>query len=180
MIFDGLRFLQINLHHCRDANDAFIKYAIDFNINIALIQDPYIFDGAIAGLPPNWPFFLSNKLSCAIIFTNPDYIALESFVSDNCVFISLNTRNGIVFIGSYYSPPSGDLDVELTEWSGLFPNFDNIVIGGDFNVPFQTLGYSRDSERTDILLEHIYTNNLCIIKIGCSSFTCPRKPHRKA
>lgn len=113
MIFDALRFLQINLHQCRNANDAFIKYAIEFNINIALIQDPYIFNDAIAGLASKWLFFLSNKLSSSMIFTNSD-ISLESWVSDNCVIVSLSTTKWCSFYRISFIF-SADLDVELAE-----------------------------------------------------------------
>lgn len=61
MIFDALYFLQIKLHHCLDENYAFIKYANGLNINIVLTQDPYIFNEAIVGLPPNWPFFFQTS-----------------------------------------------------------------------------------------------------------------------
>lgn len=30
----------------------------------------------------------------------------------------------------------------------IFKDFDNLVIGGDFNVPLLSLGYTRENDRT--------------------------------
>lgn len=158
-----MKFLQINLHHCSDANTEMVSYSIDKAINVVLIQDPYILAGRVSGVPLNWPCFLSDNLSAGIIFTNPDYTFLKCLVDKSCVFVSLNVSSGIIYIGSHYSPPSGNLDAELQEWSGLFPEFDNILIGGDLNVPMRTMGYTRGSGRTEILMDHLQVNNLCIV-----------------
>lgn len=41
----NLNVLQINLHHCKDANEALFNYAINNNIDLILCQDPYILGG---------------------------------------------------------------------------------------------------------------------------------------
>lgn len=159
----GIRIVQVNLHHCRDANDAVSDYAIANNINIILCQDPYVLDGVASGIPTDWPVYFSGLLNSAIIITNKDYAVISSLVLDNTIVISLNVLDKVVYIGSQYSPPSGNLDKDFNDLSNHFESFDNMLLAGDFNVPLLELGYSRQSERTEILLEHLMDKNLVIV-----------------
>lgn len=70
----GLRILQINLNHCKDANDALGRYVSDNDFDIVLVQDPYVFNNSTPGIPPNWHSFFSHNNNAAIFLTNIDFL----------------------------------------------------------------------------------------------------------
>lgn len=159
----GINILQINLHHCREANDHLEDYVHKYDIDLILAQDPYISGNSSPGVPSDWISYFSTNFTSVIFIVNKGFISIECFKVTNTVFISLNLTDRIIYIGSQYSPPSGNIDQDFAEWTGLFPDFDNILIGGDFNVPLLNLGYSRENERTDFLLESLIDNGLAIM-----------------
>lgn len=159
----GLNILQINLNHCNDANDALTIYALNNNIDIILCQDPYVSDGVASGIPSDWPIFFSDSLNSAIIFTNRDYAVISNLVLKNAVIISLNVSGDVIYLGSQYSSPSGNIDKDFVDLGTHFQSFDKVLLAGDFNVPLLELGYTRQSERTEVLLEHLIEKDLIIM-----------------
>lgn len=159
----GINFLQINLHHCADANDALANYVISNNINVVACQDPYIVDGVAPGVPPDWPAFYSFNTNAAIFITNLDYAIIRNLVLENSVTVSLNVFNNVIYVCSQYSSPSGNIDKDFVDLGNHFPHFEDVIIAGDFNVPLLQFGYTRQSDRSEILLEHLSEKNLSIV-----------------
>lgn len=155
--------MQINLHHCQDANNALFNYCTDNSIDIILAQDPYVKNGVLSGIPSDWPYFLSINNNAAIISTNKDLALISNLALSNSVFVSLNVYNGVIFFGSQYSSPSGNLDEDMEAHAAHFNDYDRILIGGDFNVPMLDFGYTRQNDRTEILLEHLANTQLSIL-----------------
>lgn len=140
-----------------------VRYVSNRDIDIILAQDFYCYSGTAPGFPPSWPFFFSGNLNAAIFITNSDFHVIETLTLNNTVFISLQTVEGTLFIGSQYSAPSGNIENDFNEWTQIFRDFDNMIIGGDFNVPMRSLGYTREDGRTEVLLEHIINYSLTIL-----------------
>lgn len=136
-VFDGIRILQINLHHCRLANKELERSVNRFGSNVILCQDPYIFGGKMVGVPPFWRVFISTNYTSAVIITNPDYFVVESLKLSNVVFVNVNIEDRVISIGSQYSVPgpSEGLDNDFNDWITLFIDCSNIILGGDFNAP---------------------------------------------
>lgn len=132
-------------------------------IDIVLVQDFYCCLGLASGFPPSWPLFYSDNNTAAILIANTDYHVLETLKLGNSVFISLQTASGTIFIGSQYSAPSGDIENDLHEWTHIFKDFDDLIIGGDFNVPMRSMGYTYENARTEALLDHIMNYSLTIL-----------------
>lgn len=132
--------MQINLHHCSDANDAVVDYVISNNINIVACQDPYIVDGVAQGIPSDWPSFYSFNNNAIIFITNKDYVVIRNLVLSNSVTISLNVFNNVIYICSQYSPPSGNIDKDFADLGNHFSHFDDVLIAGDLNVPLLQFG----------------------------------------
>lgn len=42
-------------------------------------------------------------------------------------------------------------------------DFDDTIVGVDFNVPLRTLGYTRQNNRTEVPLEHLMKYSLSIL-----------------
>lgn len=71
--------------------------------------------------------------------------------------------NKFITIGSQYSAPSSDLDVDFEEWCDHFTTFDDLLLGGDLNTHLTSLGYAREDGRSKILLDFLMSNGLFII-----------------
>lgn len=153
----------MNLHHCKVANEHLEDYVRAKNIDILLIQDPYVVAGVAIGILGEWPFFSSTNNNAFIFLTNKDFYSINSLCLENSVFISLKLESKTIYIGSQYSPPSSNIENDFEAWSGVFPDLDNVIIGGDFNVPLITLGYARENDRTDTLIECLAENGLVIV-----------------
>lgn len=156
---DHIHFLQINLNHCADANNNLSLYVDEKGIDVILVKDPYFF----GGIPGHWRVFFSNNLSSAIIIINQDYRVVESMKFNNSVFVNIKVHARNLIIGSQYTSPSSDLSQDIEDWKNVFEDTSNLIIGGDFNVPLLQLGYVRESERTDILLNNLMLNQMVIV-----------------
>lgn len=84
-------------------------------------------------------------------------------VLSNSVTISLNVFNSVIYICSQYSPPSGNIDKDFADLGNHFQHFDDVLIAGDLNVPLLQFGYTRQNDRSEILLEHLSEKNLNIV-----------------
>lgn len=160
---DGVRFVQINLHHCFDANDALIRYSNDNNIHFFMCQDPYTIDGRVVGVSPDWLIFSSLNNTAAVICTNKTMNCVVSLRTNNSVFITVVFEQITIVMGSVYSAPSSDIDLDMSSWLNYYMNCDKMLIGGDFNVPLISYGYTGENERSEIFQEHIMTSNLKIL-----------------
>lgn len=161
----GVKCLQVNLNHCSDANSALNDYVINNSIDLILAQDPYITNDSVAGIPKHWRTFTSFNKSAIILITNQDYIAVESLRLENSVFIALTVQGKTVIIGSQYTRPypNGDLETDFNGWSSYYDSCDDLLLCGDFNTPLLELGYARESERTDVLVERLVYKDLFIL-----------------
>lgn len=164
-------FVQINLHHCNDANDALVRYAISNNIDILICQDIYLSEGVAVGIPPEWPIFFSTNKNAAIILTNSDYALIRNLELENSVTVSLTVNNDSIYICSQYSPPENDIDKDFIDLGRHFDKFDKTIIAGDFNVPIIDFGYTRQTERTEIFLEHVLQKDLRIMNDASAPHT---------
>lgn len=96
--------------------------------------------------------------------TNNDYTVISSMIFNNSVFVNLSLNNGkFIIIGSQYSAPSSNIDFDCNEWSACFPDFDSVLLRGDFNVHLCAMGYARENERSSSFLEHLISNSLFIM-----------------
>lgn len=114
--------MQINLHYCEDANEALFSYCDKYSVDIILAQNPYIYNGTLVGVPSDWPFFLSDNNNAVIFLTNSDFVCINKMALDNSVLITLNANSTVLFIGSQYSAPSGDIGSDMVAFSGLQQN----------------------------------------------------------
>ncbi|GBM58024.1 hypothetical protein AVEN_180023-1 [Araneus ventricosus] len=60
-------FLQINLRKSEIATSTLLEASDSHNPSIILVQEPYILDGRIAGIPRSWNQWLSKNNKAGII-----------------------------------------------------------------------------------------------------------------
>lgn len=119
----------------------------------------------MTGIPSHWKSFYSINKNAVILITNKDYYVIECLKLENSVFVTLTVTNEKLFIGSQYTRPhpNGDLDKDIQDWTDYFNNFSDVIVGGDFNTPLLQLGYTRETERSEILLEHLVHKDMFIL-----------------
>lgn len=160
------KVVHINLRKSRVAVAQLVQYAVESNVGILLVQDPYVKDGRIVGFPTGWSLFPSGALTSAIIVTHSKLQCVEAYRSENAVFVNISEISFVLTIGTQYSVPSGDLRADLESWGDVLTlNFDNLVISGDFNARDPAWGYSRPDARGRILSDFLQARRLIICNV---------------
>lgn len=77
--------------------------------------------------------------------------------------MSVSVNNDVIYLTSIYCAPSGDLVRDLAAITNQYTSLDKMIVAGDSNVPLLSLGYSRETERTDELLEFITNYDLHLV-----------------
>lgn len=160
-----LRFVQINLNHCRLACNSIIQKIQADDIDFVLFQDPLLTSKSILwGIPPSWPCYYSDSKSAGIMTPNKSFHLISSFSTQNCIKINLtNNNNEVISIASCYSAPSSDLTEDLTQISNSLTGSAPIIIGGDFNARLSSLGYRTTDGRGNTMADFILQHNLVIL-----------------
>lgn len=174
--FGHLKFIQINLNHCKAANEALKPFMTSNRIDIALLQDAYCDrEGALTGVPSNWVSFPSKKKSAHLVIQNTNLCYSHLFTGDHCVFITITAKEGKLSIGSTYAAPKTNFDDSLEEWEHLITQRQFFICGGDFNASSTLWGYTQDTIRGDSLVEHLSINRLSIANINNTTPTFVKK-----
>lgn len=163
--------LQINLNHTKAANQLAAQYALQNEIDILLIQDPYVFQTGLLGFPLGWKHYPSQNKKAWIVITNPKILTTPLKTTFSSVFILINQKPFLTVVGSQYIPPSDNIRLRLDEWSSNFHNdFYNsdFLLGGDFNARSQLWGYSFEDDRGVAMIDLSFQNSLLINNtLGC-------------
>lgn len=70
-LFGAIKIIQVNLNHCKAANEAIRDYIKTENIDIALLQDAYCNrEGALSDIPRNYAILPSNAKSAHLVIQN--------------------------------------------------------------------------------------------------------------
>lgn len=155
---EKLKFLQINLNHCRAATSQLINFIIESGTQLVLFQDPYLHgeERALIGIPGDFSTFLSSEKSAGILISDKSLYCIETATFENSIFISIlasaSASGDPLFVGSLYSPPSSNLLNDLTPWLSTFAN-KTCLIGGDFNGSHRLWGYSRNNDRGNLIVD---------------------------
>lgn len=75
----------INLRRSRAATALLVKHAVEINAGILLLQDPYINEGKITGLPTGWNLFPSMELTAAIVVVDKTLQWIEAYKTTELV-----------------------------------------------------------------------------------------------
>lgn len=172
------KVVQINLHHAKAASYALCKHMVENNIDIALVQEPWVVNGRITGLGDSKGWIISDPLdekprTCVIIRNNVKFTPLTNFCSRDLVVIktTINVGGGEreILLGSAYlpydqnPPPTGELKKVVTfaqnkRWE--------ILLGCDANAHHIIWGSSNINTRGELLLQYLIANNIGICNEG--------------
>lgn len=163
--FHTLKLLQINLNHTPSASDLLLNFALDNNIDIICLQDPYLKNFKIPNLPPDFKVFSSTSGGSLIIICN-NLITSHILCSTNSgIFLNLCFNNSSFTIASVYLRPNDDITVQLAEFNNIDLIHRNIFLSGDFNGRAEEWGYRAPDTRGNLIKEFILQNNLTLFNV---------------
>lgn len=176
-----LRLLQVNLQHSKAASAAFCRHFITCKIDIALIQEPWLVGGKIAGLGNAGGTIIYDRTSsrvrtCIVVGSACRGVPLTmmNLISGDLTAIRFKYNTGAaakeVIIASVYlpydsiSPPPTQEMVELVDYCRA-ANLQ-LIMGADSNAHNIVWGSTNTNNRGEYLLEFIISNDLCVLNQG--------------
>ncbi|GBO29950.1 hypothetical protein AVEN_209775-1 [Araneus ventricosus] len=159
-----LKVLQINLGRTKAANDTLHPTSDKLQSDLLLLQEPYIYDSQIKGIPHSWNIFSSISNKAAVIIPSRQLHAALISCKQNTVAVKIQTgQQPTTFISAYSSPYSNIQEtlLEIQEIISSLPR-ENIFIGADLNDHNTLWGYSDVDSRGTAIEEFILANNLFI------------------
>lgn len=173
------KILQINLHHSKAASASFCRSFSSGGYDLALIQEPWLHRGRIAGLADArgkviYSNSVKNPRTCIVVKKGCQCLPLMEFCSRDLTTVETNwsqgDARGLVFSSAYFPydsrepPPPLELRllVEKSQGTGR-----RLIIGCDANAHHQIgWGSSNTNPRGENLMEYLTANNLQIINVG--------------
>ncbi|GBN02554.1 hypothetical protein AVEN_89521-1 [Araneus ventricosus] len=157
--------LQINLGRTYPAILKLQDTVKELNPDIILIQEPYVNDNEIKGIPSNWTIYNSQNLKAAIIIPNQTHKAVQILSKPNSAAIKIQLDNYPLTIASAYSSPYSDIQSTLQEIRELKASIKDepIFIGADLNGHHAFWGYRDNDTRGNNLLDFVLANDLFIL-----------------
>lgn len=154
------KFLQINLNHCRAAQDLLMQVIAENNIQMAIISEP-------CWIPrnKNW---VSNNTNRAALFRGrncPDMINIRRGTG----FVTA-VVGGVTVCSCYSSPNSGTREFEdwLESMTTALGRTGNAIVSGDFNAKLVIWGNKKTDARGTILEIWALSLNLILQNTGSS------------
>ncbi|GBM93049.1 Putative protein in type-1 retrotransposable element R1DM [Araneus ventricosus] len=135
--------------------------AKQLNPDIILVQEPYVLEGKIEGLPSFWKSWLSKNNKAGIIAlpscNNPVFL----FSSNEIVAIKIQANSSPFTIISSYSSPYSAIEHNLDETHQLIHSLqgEDFLLGADLNAHSQTWGYSNTNTRGEKVSDFISSIN---------------------
>jgi hypothetical protein len=106
--FYEIKIVQINLQKCISATHLLLQFMYENQIDIALVQEPYLVDNIVALIPINFHVFQSQNRSKSAIIVNPiklQLMPLNEHINEFSVWCVFKSNNKLIHICSLYIPP---------------------------------------------------------------------------
>ncbi|CAB0035445.1 unnamed protein product [Trichogramma brassicae] len=162
-----MRILQLNLNHCRAAQDLLSQTILEQNINVAVLCDQY------TNLDP--PYWLADANNQAAIWVHGGCL-LQERPARARPFFTWARINGIYFFSVYAPPRLAD-----AEFSALLANIIEeardkrpLIVAGDFNAWSTEWGCRVTRRRATALLDAFAALEAVLLNTGdMPTFRCP-------
>ncbi|CAL1263676.1 unnamed protein product [Larinioides sclopetarius] len=131
---------------------------------IFIVQEPYVRDNKIEGLPTYWKSWLSKDQKAGIIALptciNPIFLTAEQTL----VAIKILAKSKPLSIISSYSSPYNEIDTNLRETTNLITSLnEDFILGTDLNAHHRFWGYNDEVLRGEKVLNFITSHNAYIL-----------------
>jgi hypothetical protein len=165
----NIKSLQLNLQHSRAANFNLAQIILQYNIDIAFVQEPYRSLNNVAGFPKSFRIFAigNNGKRSAIIVNNNhvDVLAITQVSHEDIILTEIRYK-GLTFYGaSLYLHIDRDIerDLEAIEDIIQLTKGQGLLLAIDSNVRSKLWSDTCTNTRGRTLEEFIITRDLFII-----------------
>lgn len=166
-----LNMLQINLHHSKLASSNLVSVLAKEDIDIVLIQEPWIRENSqVCGLKLKGFTLCHVKgegrvRSCVMIKSNLNFLFAEDRSDEDVVVVVLRVGSKTLTTVSAYFPIDNDT-IPSGKIQQVVDKGDDYIIGCDANAHNVIWGSSDNNERGESLLDYIINKNIIICNRG--------------
>ncbi|GBN55454.1 hypothetical protein AVEN_257521-1 [Araneus ventricosus] len=170
---EPLKILQINLARAKAATNQLQETASTIKPDVILVQEQYINNNGIPGIPQTWKTFSSSNQKAAILIPSPKLKSAFLATKVNMVALKIQTSSFPITIISAYSSPAQDVHTTLQKIHEIITSLpeEKIIIGADLNGHNTLSGYRSNDNRGKGILDFILANNLnvCwpVVSVNC-------------
>lgn len=174
--YGRLKFLQANVQHKREAMPVLWKFMVQHDIDIALIQEPYVAgQNSLPGLPrgysraiadrPRAPAGRSQGMQLACIVYKADLPLMQDGLVSNHATVGAALRTSPpTFVISAYLAADADISEELRRWNSSNNwRAARVLIGADANSKSHLWHSGREDRRGLVLEEFIIGQGLRVM-----------------
>lgn len=160
----SINILQLNARHTKRCHDFIQMYLKDKDIDIMIIQEPYLTNNKLAGYPYGSKLFQScvNNPRAGVIICNPniDGCLLNQFTDRDFVTVEITYKsNKCIIVSGYF-----DIEVDLKVLNVINSYTESrIILGIDTNCRSKLWFDRLTNERGAELEYFIVTNNLVFL-----------------
>ena len=169
-----IKICQLNLHHSRAASAMMSRCFGKDGMDIALIQEPWIFKGKVRGLPERVAtlhYISADKnRSCILVRHGIEAVLLPHLCTADLVAIRVGVGAGSFVLASAYMPYDSPEPPPGRGVGALVRECEvkdvGLVIGCDANAHNTVWGSTDDNHRGVMLHEFVVRNNIFIMNRG--------------
>lgn len=167
--------MQANLHHAVAATAVLERCLAQDNIDLALIQEPWVVNGEVRGLGATGKLLVNKDgtrpRACIVFDKCVNFLPVPELCSDDLVAAFANIRGWVgarVIICSAYLPseradPTEDLG-RVVEYARR--NQAELLVGCDANAHHTSWGSSDINSRGELLFDFLISNHLTTLNVG--------------
>ncbi|GBN22804.1 hypothetical protein AVEN_104515-1 [Araneus ventricosus] len=162
---ESLKILQINLARAKAATNQLQETASTIKPDVILVQEQYVNNNVIPGIPQTWKTFSSSNQKAAILIPSPKLKPALLATKVNMVALKIQTSSFAITIISAYSSPAQNFHTTLQEIQEIISSLpeEKIITGADLNGHNTLWGCRSNDNRGKDILDFILANNLNII-----------------
>ncbi|XP_024870394.1 uncharacterized protein LOC112453719 [Temnothorax curvispinosus] len=171
----GLRVVQINLNHCEAATEDLMLLMTEENVDVALVQEPWLAKDRVRGLRTKEYILLHSqtagkKRTCIVAKRSLKLTLLTQYSTNDLTVATCESQgNTKLLLASAYMPyDEAELPPEAVQNLVLEARKQGrqLVIGCDANGHHIQWGSKGINERGKSIMDFILTNNLTICNRG--------------
>ena len=173
-----LKVIQANLHHSKAATDVLIGRFVKERFHVALIQEPWVYDGKIRGIPSSigkliYDFSSSRPRAALLISKNLNFLTIPFFLRTDIAAAQMKVKiseaqREVIFTSAYF--PGEEVEAppaymeELAQYSATHKI--PIVVGCDANAHHTIWGSTDTNSRGESLFNFLALHNLETLNEG--------------
>lgn len=171
----GLKIIQANIQHKRAAAANLARKFKAEGLDIALIQEPWVVNGRVAGLADSGGKLLyatGEKVprTCLLVSNKVTSLLMVKFCFRDLVAAVIKRGTQEIIIGTAYFPYDSTNPPPTEEVVNLISEAkrkgSHLILGCDANAHHTTWGSTDCNSRGEFLLDYIYSQNLVVANQG--------------